>query len=85
MIDFYRQFLIIIVLAITATSCLESDDGYNSQILSTHALIDSHPDSALMILDSIDIAHYNNAEIHYLKGQAKLNMLNYPAAFEEFL
>ena len=85
MIDFYRQFLIIIVIAITATSCLESDDGYNSQILSTHALIDSHPDSALMILDSIDIAHHNNAEIHYLKGQAELNMLNYPAAFEEFL
>lgn len=57
------------------------------RLSSAKSLIESRPDSALSILDSIssDRPGHNKALIHYLKGKARLNMLNYPAAMEEFL
>ncbi|MBD5322858.1 MAG: hypothetical protein HDS01_08840 [Bacteroides sp.] len=87
MINSFKYLTAIIFSFLAVISCSKTDDGYDRKVMSAAALIDSHPDSALMLLDSIntDRLGRDKAIVHYLKGKASLNMLNYPAAMEEFL
>ena len=84
MINSFKYLTAIIFSFIAVISCSKTDDRYDRKVISATALIDSHPDSALMLLDSIntDRLGSDKAIVHYLKGKASLNMLNYPVAME---
>lgn len=80
-------FIIILLLAIVSCSNLTTADIDPSRLAVITELCETDPDSALTIINDLNLdKSYNNKAIgYYLKGRARLNMLNYPGAVEAFL
>lgn len=68
-------------------SCAGSSDRDFGRMSRADSLIDTWPDSAITIIDSIDIDRLgpHKAHAYLLKGRANLNLNNYPDAMESFL
>lgn len=81
---FYTHVLYIAIF-FAAWSCGEG--YYHDYIDETKNTLGVSPDSALTLLDRLDINSLgeHKAYAYYLKGKANLNLNNYPAAMEAFL
>ncbi|MBD5322855.1 MAG: hypothetical protein HDS01_08825 [Bacteroides sp.] len=86
-IPFDYPLLLILTLILTVGSCGRPSVIDVDRIDRAASLIDVRPDSALVLLDSIDDSRHDNREayIRYLIGKCNLNMLNYPEAMRAFL
>ena len=79
--------LIILLLSIVSCSNLTTADIDPARLAVITELCETDPDSALTIINdlNLDKSGDNKAIGYYLKGRARLNMLNYPGAVEAFL
>lgn len=68
-------------------SCAGSSDRDFGRMSMADSLIDARPDSAIIIINNIDIDRLgpHKAHAYLLKGRANLNLNNYPDAMESFL
>lgn len=80
-------FIIILLLSIVSCRNLTTADIDPARLAVITELCETDPDSALTIINdlNLDKSGENKAIGYYLKGRARLNMLNYPGAVEAFL
>lgn len=86
-IDRSLSVLLILIFLLTVSSCSGPSAIDANRIDRAGSMIDTRPDAALALLDSIDRNPLGKgkAYVKYLIGKGNLNMLNYPEATRNFL
>lgn len=85
-----RHSLILIAFLLTcACGGWGSNDSYDDTLQQAERLVDTNPDSTLLIIDSIDINGIadleTRAKAFYINGSAKFNLQNFPDAMWSLL
>ena len=86
-LDRSLSVLLILIFMLTVSSCSGPSAIDADRIDRAGSMIDTHPDTALALLDSVNDNHLGKrkAYVEYLIGKGNLSMLNYPEAMRHLL